>query len=1222
MLDSGKEYYTRFSPADVTQISFSFAPTPISNQEIKLLPTDEKLHKKYRKKWKFFSRILLRKFTVKFSKELYRVSLTVIQLRNYYMKCRLKKWYYRFKWSRMVHRIYRINYIQQIKTRALSLKEKKKKKSPNQLKWKTISRLLITSELRSRLYSELNLLIKERRMIQIAKWKELCLKLRPINLQNIQKSFKEKRHNKYIYRRFFILWLLKYRNQGDSIKYIFKVEYPEMALLTHINIPFEFDSYSIPFTQTSISKDISLLKDVYDFSEILQNLELEDLPDLFIPELNDNSSLAKHSINNLYSPVSLYSQIKIPEIVINSIYDDFNDMQSHLFSKDEQLNLSVSSSLSYFQSCPQFQLKDNAEADISLSMNDFSKEDLSSLKNYQERKKPNKEPSNIDMNVPLHLSNISGSCARSLSQFTIKPTIKEQKTQVNFDFGLDEIKGHIGSSSLTNFKHYINKKHVPTIEPDVPLSFRSISDQDASKKAFSNYQRIEIKAQSSQIGNIYKNFNDFEKSVVLSEKTKSLDGYLINDIDSKDNLFYNLQDYENVTLPKSGNADDITVDIVFIDEVLPLQSGISGVSSIELFELPQSTNKELNKAESITNSKSIDDIGKKEILNSDDDVSISIELELSEEIPSLSQNLEKVKSFELIQTKNKKSKNTDHILNSSTVEEIVPFSGIDNSSIENININQNINHISNVKFNSIDTNRIQKRFTIHQFNPNLIDLTKRLSNYKYKCKENDLNILDEKDLSLAPNYSFLLKQPEVTLQQMNNTGPTLKLLFKTTEEEEAIFEEEEEEFDDVNLDSIDFNCLSPLYLDIPSDIVNSISRNANSLDSTCLTYHGANNSGILFDSSLSYSNLIEKSRYIPYIFQIPSKIFSPLYLYQKDKQELHYDSTESVIRNIAKNPSTLMSKTRYTPSFLDMYPLMIDNIIRLTYNDRSSLVETDYNYDIHPKIIHTCHFLSNVKSSFMPFNTYQKKIKIAKPQEELAFAGFQLPKVRYTPHIFTYISTTLNTLCSYHCKQKHFLSLTKRSFVVSKENDQFQKKKIKKRAIIRKTKKTSNKRNNNNNNNNTNVFDTENDLTINQVTSKRTIKETVNKTVFVPIKIDDFDENEYEQEQEQIETVNEVISKSTHNSLHKTKVNSKRSKRRAASAKNKIQRLQGDSILTFRKIIIDADETCDDENAENQSNINVAIIQENDKPKKLRKKKRRGCSVSYENSSPKKSNPK
>lgn len=1213
MLNSKKDYGPRVSPSEITQISFSLMPTPILNQTIKSVPINEKMHKKYRKKWKYFSRILLRRFTVYFSKELYRVSLPVIQLQNYYIKCKFERWKLRFKWSRMAHKIHRIYYIKIINERRLKYIEKKGRKlTSNQIKWRTMSRLLITSEIRSKLYLERSLLIKERRMLLISKWKELCIKFRPKNLQSIQKSFIEKRHLKYIYRKYFIRWILKCRGQEDSIGYIFKVEYPEVFLHMHLNMSFDLGSYSCPYSQNDITQSISLLKDVYDFDQMLFSQELENLSDLFSLDDLDNTSSVKNAFINSFSTILLCKPIELPKVIIPTIFDDFDDMQSHLFSNDECLNLSVSSSLSYFQSCPQFLIKDDVNPDVSFSFDELSKDSLKPLDNYKEKDRPAAEPSNLNMNIPLNLSNLPDKYTRSLSLFQVKPSIKEQKTNVNFEFNLNEVKDRINHSPLLNFKHYIKKQPNPTIESDLSLTFKNISDQNKSNNAFANFKAKELRNPSDKIGHIYHNFNDFDNSVIKSHKSKNIDRDLVCQIDTDLNLFGNLKGFTYVNVPNTSKGSGNYIDIVFIDDIIPYQQAILAMSSIDNFERPSGKQKDdVNK---VINSKNIGDITpiddssikdmsadvkpiydikKKVIPSSDDDITIDIEIDLDDQVSSVRPNLEKVNSFE-------KSKPKDQLP-------------------------QDIDKILSIKKSS---------FPVFPFDPHLSLLTDKLINLgPVEQKAESFFSFDEKDLLLTPDYTLIGKQPESVIQRLDDTGPVLKYLLDVSigeeyekdiqieEEEEEIndlFEEEEEEA--IDIDSIDFSCVNTLYLDIPTDIFNSINKSTNSLDNTYLLQRESNemNHDEYIKSSLNSSRLLEKSRYVPYIFQLASIIIDPLYRSQLNQRKSCDNSSELIIRKVIKSTSSLMSKVRYTPSFLNMYSPLIDNIIRLTHSDhREQQNRNNLSFDIKPKVIHTKNFMANVTNSVTPISFYTKQMLEVQQLDLIIAKGFHLPKVRYSPHIFTYASSILDVLDSFQCKKVNIQSIkprfinvsnkikNKNNNIISKSNNAKTKKKICRKIKSR----------------------TQDDVDINEVTlkenqvvskssSKRTVRKTTEKIVFSPMsKIIDDDLKDDDLDLER--NTENPKSKSTNTSFLKVKSNSKKTKRRAASARFKRQKLPDGTTMTIRKIVIEADDTYD-ENEGGQSNINIESNRDEKIVFKTRKRKRRGHSVNHENNSPKK----
>lgn len=1238
MLTSKKNYYSRVSPSEITQISFNLSPVPILNQTIETVPKNEKMHKSIRKKWKYFSRILLRRFTIKFSKELYRVSLTVIQLRKYYIKCKFQRWVFRYKWSKMAHQIYKINYIKIIKERRLKLLEKKKTKlSPNQIEWRIIAKLLITSELRRKLYLERDLLIKQRRMEQIAKWNRLCIKLRPKNLQNIQHSFEERRHIKYIYRKYFIRWLIKYRVQGNSDNYIFKVEYPEMFLNAHLNMSFEFGPYSCPFTMPFMINNISILKDVYDFNETLYNNELENLPDLFILDELENTPLVKNNMNS-YSAICSCMPIKIPGIVVPTIFNSFNDMYIHLFLSDDHLNLSASNSLSYFQSCPQFKLNDNISPDVSLSFDQISKESLSHLNNFKEKDHPNIESSNLNMNIPLNFSHISGQCARSLSQFQIKPTIKEQGANVNFNIDLSDVRGRISSSSLLNYKHYVKRQTNPNIEANVPLSFQNISDQNNSNKVISNYKAKEVKNPSFHVKNLYKSFHDFQNSVASPKTKKDFEHWFVNYVDCDDNMLANLKCFVNVCAPKSSNASDTNINIIFIDKVLLLRHGLPSLCSIDYFELPQS-NKSSNEVNKVGNSKSISEIlpnanssahgvntNGKPITTSEDDITIDIELDLGGQNSPLHPNLEKVRSSELADSKNKLLNNIDQ------TDIIAPFS-------------------------DINANMLKSSFAVHPFNPDLSSTANNLFNYSIFEKKNELfDYVDENDSWLNPDYSFVSKQIDLTNQKLKDVGQTLELLLTRRREnnlsndyeKEIEIEEEEEEFEynfeeeeeELDINSIDFSYLSPLYLDIPiSDILISITKSANSLDSTSLIKHGSGSmaSDSFIDSSLKSSRLLEKSRYVPYLFQLASKTFSPLYHSQISKRQFSYDSSEIMVRKIARNPSSVMSKVRYTPSFLNMYMPLIDNIIRLTrsgYSSQDDINNRDLNFGIRPKVIHTSHFLSNVKNTLLPFSFYEKQIcDVEEPEFEIEKMRFPLPKVRQTPHIITCIQSTLNRLGTFRDKQVKIKSVRPKIVDVLHRNVNLTDNnnnscRIVKKKTVRKIKRRSNE--NSNIINNIDEYDNQNENKVTKKLSrKRVVKRTTEKIVFSPtnyinindedVASDDDDNINNNNYLEPIKKARKLKSKSSNNSFNGFKSNTKKTKRRATSARIKRQKLPDGTTMTIRKIIIEADSTYDDENEVNKSNVAIVPVSEEKKfVFKSRKRKIRGCSVNNENSSPRK----
>ncbi|OHS98560.1 hypothetical protein TRFO_08847 [Tritrichomonas foetus] len=606
MLNTGTQVRVRFSPTCISPVSVKYAPTPILKRPTNNNP-DSPEHRRFRKKWKYFSRILLRRFTVAFSQELSRVSLKCIRIQNYYVKLRFQRWHCRYKWVEMAHQLHRKIYGDNIRN---MIKSQFSNKSRPQ--WKTMYKLLRASANRRKLFAERDSLALRRRLKKMAKWSDFAKKMRPVYLSNIQKLFSEKRQHKFILTKFFVKWFLKYQQMQNDL-----IIYPDVNLHMHINLRFNLSQYKPEYNtdclmvlddvmelQSELSCNIieeTCSEITVDFDPVylldfnvpyVSNFpqkkkaecsESVDIPDIYercadiFEEYFDNEDFNDFALENLSTqPIEFFNQIEmsdysnIPNIFtdfhdfessllssndlfnqiihwklfsnlnnipgdrkvpnnpnsqyslllqefynlillypifsyymtllpdygdIPPIFENFNDMRTLLLTSEMRLNLSVSSSLAYFESCPQFKLNDDVKTDVSLSFEEFSKDSMNTLQNFKDQDIPAPKAS-PKVEVPLFLSQVPEANTSSLSCFTVKPKIKEQKTKVNVPLELQEIHKKVNSTKLTNFRHYIKRKPNPAVKTEVPLSFSKIVAQNDIHLL--DFEKIEIPEQKGE----------------------------------------------------------------------------------------------------------------------------------------------------------------------------------------------------------------------------------------------------------------------------------------------------------------------------------------------------------------------------------------------------------------------------------------------------------------------------------------------------------------------------------------------------------------------------------------------------------------------------------------------------------------------------------------------------------------------------------------------------
>ena len=844
LLNSRNLCLSRFSTSATPHSSFSFAPTPILRKI-----ENPQLHRQYRKKWKFFSRKLLLHFTIDFSRALMFVSVKCKKLNKYYTRYRFLRWLRRFKWAEMARKVLFDDYIAKLKKAKNGMKAKPIIVSPEKIepshiveyskseilesinaqKWKTMSKLLKTSDNRQRLYKERDALLSKRRAKQLAKWRNMSAMMRRKLIEDMQKEFEEKRK-------------LREEEEEEEIEYIIDYE-PEIGFNKKIS-------------------DLNILYFVYFYKVF------------FTPKSNE----------------------------IQNIFKDFEDFAHCILNDENRLDLTISNSLAYFESSPQFKLPDvKTDVDIPLSLNEISR---NSIDAFEILKDGDIQPSHLvthdnessDYDLPLLLSSIPKVNASSLSIFSLPLKIKQQPSnqQVKVPLGFDELCNRNKKSTLYNFKHYMKKKSnsVPTskLSEDVPLSFKHLNSPINPKYNLHipDFFLVNIPQPSRFTSN---NPNDVR--VIISFR----------------NPFRN-----SAHKDKSQNYDSRTLQVTdyIPDFYLFFFQPFLNCDPIFYYKRNEAEKEEYN----------IDDI----------------------------------------------------------------YDG--NSSFS-------------VGFNDIIGNHA----------PSLDDYTK-------------------KEVPPSP-------------------------------EEYSEYEEEEysEEFD---IDDIDFNDFCYLYLDVPFDITESISRNASKLDSTEFITESKENEEAEIDdvsscirSKLSYDEMFDiddfdsvfntlnlldnfsnplnmngskvileaskrmmaKTRYIPYIFQSPSKSLRAL-----DFSFASDFAMSSIFPNINKlfrRRHRILPKNRYSPYLFNISSHIIDNLSR--YSKVSLPAKPDYRFlfrRMTPKVRFIPRILRDIKYAIKPINIFIYKTRMARiesPFQNMKSKSF-LPKSRFSPSLLKTTENSISNLINYTIK--------------------------------------------------------------------------------------------------------------------------------------------------------------------------------------------------------------
>lgn len=703
-------------------------------------------------------------------------------------------------------------------------------------------------------------------------------------------------------------------------------------------------------------------------------------------------------------------------------------------------------------------------------------------------KQTNAESVNIDVNFDEQRPvNENFSRIASIELFEIQHPIKQTNAEkVNVDINFDDQHpindnlSHITSielfeipqtnRSLKDVESACNQSAIQNMDLIGNIDNKSLKDFDPSLKLRSiNRIKKVLYPKPNDNVNISILFNDSPAINDALRRIKSLS-------------FFQLPNSPQKIL------DDFNLNISLNSQIPSLSASLSRIDSIDYFELSRKANisnrdidKICNEAlnSSLRDFEPTQNIDAIKALQKDETNQMkegNYDVELKDQEPIINESLANLNSIDLYEIPEKTSKmesNTDNIDENSLIDQI---NVIDDFSSQNIDLKSNLRSLVNLSSNSFNSNEESTNtdFEVKQVDPQLFLTTNIIEGYQSV----DLPVLnlDNFDFKLENlNFNEFLGCKQ-DLSPITTITPREQKFLECYSYEEEIEEEEEET--DFDLDSLDIDDLVTFYFEIPLDITCSMTQCATSLDSiesmprhpnagdiyelmegfdnivdkkaivTFLLQQLKSDNSILvtidvkplifytintvlyqnlINSSFVAQRLLPKSRYIPFVLKLPLHYFEQLNNTQitNSCRKIAQCSHNSMINEIAKNPQSLLAKTRFAPNFFKLPVSIISTITNYQRNDIKTM--NNHLSDLNPINLEEFNtktsLLNNVIRLICPFECFEMNwhsLESKTSSNELDFSNIKkcLPKVRFVAHLFSNVSDTFNPILNYSIRKK------------------------------------------------------------------------------------------------------------------------------------------------------------------------------------------------------------